>query len=175
MPRTTLQPSPPPAALPVQQDGMVERVVDVTQALLRTMGIEAKVFCRDRRADESPHLWVEILCQESGLLIGERGSTLQAFEHVLRRCVWPLTGDAVRVVADVNAYRVRRIDIVRRLARAAAQRARRTGHAVIMESMRPFDRRVVHLTLAAEDGIATESVGEEPSRRVVVRPVTAVV
>ncbi len=154
---------------------MVERVVHVTQTLLRAMGIEAKVFCRDRRMDESPHLWVEILCQESGLLIGERGSTLQALEHVLRRCVWPITGDTVRVVADVNAYRVRRIDVVRRLARAAAQRARRMGRAVVMEPMRPSDRRIVHLTLAAEDGITTESVGEEPTRRVVVRPVTAVV
>lgn len=164
--------SPLPAAPQAVGDGdaLSARVVEVTTQLLHAMGVDGEVSCTDHRSDDSPHLWVEISSAESGLLIGDRGSTLSAFEHILRRCLRSVTGDAVRVIADVNAYRIRRTEIVRRLARAAAMQARRTGRAVVMEPMRAADRRVVHLTLTAEEGITTESTGEEPTRRVLVRP-----
>ncbi len=151
-------------------DRLVATVKEITGRLLGVMGIPGEVICRDRRGDDTPHLWVEIVSQESGLLIGDRGSTLAAFEHVLRLILRPVLGEDVRVVADVNAYRVRRMDLMRRLTRDAVQRVRRTGRAVVLEPMRAADRRIVHLTATEEEGIASESVGEEPMRRVVVRP-----
>lgn len=162
--------SPSPLSAVAEGSELTTKVVEVTSALLRSMGMPGEVSCRDFRSDESPHLWVEIVSRESGLLIGERGSTLLALEHVLRRCLRPVVGDAVRVMADVNAYRRHRMELVRRLAHAAAQRARRTGRAVALEPMGAADRRVVHVALVEEEGIATESAGEEPVRRVIVRP-----
>jgi spoIIIJ-associated protein len=157
-----------PAA--VREEPLTERVVLVTKELLGRMGVEAEVLCRDRRADDSPHLWVEILTKESRLLIGERGSTLVALEHVLRRCLRSVCGDDLRVVADVNAYRVHRIEIIQRLARQAVERVQRTGRAVVLEPMRPAERRTVHVALTDVPSVTTESIGEEPLRRVIFRP-----
>lgn len=158
------------AATKAVPDRLVDEVVAVTRSLLAAMGLDAEVLCRDQRGDDSPHLWVEVLTKDSRLLIGDRGATLQAFEHILRLVLRPRVGEEVRIIADVNSYRVRRIEIIRRLAREALTRVRRTGRAAVMEPMRSADRRIVHVTLVEEEGVSTESVGEEPMRRVVVRP-----
>lgn len=152
-------------------DELPRRVVAVTTEFLHHMGFEGEIICRDRRGTDAPHLWLEILAPESGLLIGEHGATLRAFEHLLRRVLRPLIGDEVRVSVDVNAYRIRRIEVLRRRAREAARRARTTGRSAVLEPMTAVDRRVIHLTLAEEEGIATESQGDDPERRVIVRPV----
>lgn len=162
-PRRALAIRPPP-------DACAEAVGVITRQLLAAMGVPAEVICRDRRGDESPHVWVEVLTPESRLLIGDHGSALVAFEHILRRLVRAQVSEPVRVIADINSYRVRRIELIRRLARGALQRVRRTGRAVVLEPMRPSDRRIVHVTLTEEEGVTTESLGEEPMRRVVVRP-----
>lgn len=153
-----------------RQDDLPSRVAQATEKFLAAMGMPGTVVCRDRRQDESPCLWVEILSPESRFLIGERGTTLQALEHVLRLLLRDVAGDTVRIVADVNAYRARHADLVRRRALQAAQRASATRRAVVLEPMNAADRRVIHVTLAAEADVATESVGEEPERRVVIRP-----
>lgn len=147
-----------------------QSVVTVTADFLHVLGIDGEVLCRDRRGDETPHLWIEVLTRESGLLIGERGTTLRAFEHILRLVLRPVVGSSLRVMVDVNAYRVRQLEILRRRAQSAAERARLTGRAVVFEPMSAADRRIIHVTLAMEEGVATESRGEGAQRRVVVRP-----
>lgn len=147
-----------------------QQVVVVTTKFLQVLGVPGEVICRDRRDDETPHLLVEILTPDSGLLIGEYGKTLRAVEHVLRLVLRSHVGDAVRVMVDVNAYRVRQMDALRQRARIAAQRARMTGRAVPLKPMNPADRRVVHLALATEECVETESQGEASARRVIVRP-----
>lgn len=158
------------ASPPVQEDELVARIERATQELLTVMDMPGNVVCRDRRRDESACLWVEILSPESRLLIGEHGSTLRAFEHVLRLVLRTVVDEHTRVVADVNAYRARRADFLRRRARDAAQRARGTRRAVVLEPMTAADRRLVHVALSAEADVVTESVGDDPDRRVVVRP-----
>lgn len=153
-----------------REDDLPLRVVRATEEFLVVMGMPGTVVCRDLRREESPCLWVEIISSESRFLIGDRGTTLQALEHVLRLLLRDVVGDAVRVVADVNAYRARRADLVRRRALQAARRASVTRRAVVLEPMNAADRRVIHVTLAAEADVTTESVGEDPERRVVIRP-----
>lgn len=155
---------------PTTVDDLPPRVVAVTTALLSAMGIDGTVVCRDQRAEDSPHLWVEILSTESRSLIGERGRNLVAFEHILRRCLRRVLPTECHVIADVNAYRLHQMEAVRRTARAAAERALQTGRAVVLKPMLAGERRLVHLALATETGVATESTGEGTARRVVVRP-----
>ncbi len=154
----------------VRADDLPRRIVEVTDALLKVMGVEGKIVCRDRRRDDEPHIWIEILSPESGLLIGDRGSTLRALEHVLRLLLRPLTGETTHILVDVNAYRLRRMEILRRRAVEAVRRVRTTGRAVVLDPMSPADRRIVHVALAGEEGITTESQGDDPNRRVIVRP-----
>lgn len=152
-------------------DDLPRRVVSITEELLSVMGIRGDVLCRDRRRDDPPHFWIEILAQESGgLLIGDRGGTLQALEHILRRILRPHVGEEIRIIADVNAYRARRMEVLRQLARSTARRVSHTRRAALLKPMSAADRRIIHLTLATEEGVVTESQGEEPHRQVVVRP-----
>ena len=147
-----------------------QQVVEETMKFLRALDVEGQVLCRDLRNEEEPHLWVEIRTHQSSLLIGTQGSTLRAVEHVLRLLLRPFTGSAIRILVDVNAYRVRHMEALRRRARLAAERVRLTGRAVLLESMSPEDRRVVHLALAADGLVSTESQGQGPDRRVMIRP-----
>lgn len=142
----------------------------MAQELLDKLGMEGTVKCRVRSDGSSERLWVEIESRQSELLIGERGSTLKAFEHILHLLLRSSVGWSVRVSADVNTYRLQRAEALRRQARAAMERVRTTGRAVVLEPMGAADRRIIHLVLADDQGVHTESRGEEPRRRVVVRP-----
>jgi spoIIIJ-associated protein len=128
------------------------------------------VACRDRRAEHPPHLWTEITTSESGLLIGEHGSHLRALEHILRILLRDDLGSACRFFVDVNAYRLRRMEFLKRLARDSARRVAESHHAVTLDPMPAMDRRIVHLALTSEALVETASIGQEPERRVVIRP-----
>lgn len=152
------------------QAALPQQVVVEAENFLRALGIEGQVRCRDCRNEAEPHVWVEIITRESSLLIGTQGRTLHAVEHVLRLLLRPLVNSDTRILVDVNAYRVRHSEALRRRAQLAAERARLTGRAVLLEPMSPDDRRVVHLALAADGQVSTESEGQGPDRRVIVRP-----
>lgn len=147
-----------------------QEVVEETTTFLRALGIEGRVICRDRRSDAEPHLWVEIITHESSLLIGGQGRTLHAVEHVLRLLLRRRVSNDIRILVDVNAYRVRHEEALRRRAQLAAERVHLTGRAVLLEPMSPEERRVVHCALATDGLVETESQGQGPSRRVLVRP-----
>lgn len=112
----------------------------------------------------------EIYGGDPGRLIGRNGRTLAALEFVTNSVVNAGEGDWVRVNVDVGGYKQRRDDRLRREAHAAATRARRSGKPAELKPMSAAERRVVHMTLADEPGVTTESRGEGTGRRVVVRP-----
>lgn len=105
------------------------------------------------------------------LLIGSHGAHLAAFQHIVRCLLRRHTQEDIRVVVDVNGYRLRREKGLLDLAQEVARRAHRTGRTVVLQPMTAADRRAIHTALASHKDITTESLGEEPNRRVVVRPV----
>ncbi len=134
------------------------------------MGVAGTVFCRDHRHDEPPHVWIEVMTEDSGLLIGEKGKNLRALEHVLRLLLKGKADDRFRFLLDINTYRLRRMDFIKKLARGAARRVIDSHHAVTLEPMPPMERRIVHTTLMEEGRVETGSIGEGGDRRVVIRP-----
>lgn len=114
---------------------------------------------------------VDVNAGDNGrLLIGVHGAHLSAFQHILR-CLLRRDLEGVRVVVDINGYRLRREKGLLDLAQEVARRAQRTGHTVVLDPMSASDRRAIHTALANHKDIRTESLGEEPNRRVVVKPV----
>ncbi len=107
---------------------------------------------------------------EGRLLIGSHGQHLSALQHVLRSILKRHLSSGVIVSIDVNNYRVRRERSLVSLAESSARRAQDQGRTVVLDPMNAFDRRAVHSALSSWDGIKTESIGEEPNRRVVIRP-----
>ena len=108
--------------------------------------------------------------EELGSLIGRRGERLQAIQHLVNLMLSRKLGEWARVTIDIEEYRGRREAQLRALARKAGERVRETGRAVQLEPMTALERRWVHMELQGAPGIATESAGEEPERRVVVIP-----
>ena len=115
---------------------------------------------------------VDVNAGEPGrLLIGAQGTHLAAFQHIVRCLLRKQMETPVRVVVDVNGYRQRREKGLLDLAQGMARRAQQTGRTVVLQPMSAADRRAIHTALAEQVNVTTESQGEEPNRRVVVRPV----
>ncbi len=112
---------------------------------------------------------VAIVGENLDNLIGPTGGTLDALQELTRLAVLQQTGARSRLMLDVGGYRAqRRADLVE-LAAAVAQRVLAEGEPERLAPMNPFERKVVHDAISAADGVVSESEGEEPQRRVVVR------
>jgi spoIIIJ-associated protein len=103
-------------------------------------------------------------------LVGRRGEVLEALQELTRLAVHKHTGSRTRMMLDVGGYRQRRRAELAEAGQDAAEEVRRTGQPKRLWPMNPFERKVVHDAVAAA-GLRSESVGEEPERRVVVLPV----
>jgi spoIIIJ-associated protein len=105
-----------------------------------------------------------------GALIGRKGERLSALQHLLNLLLSKRVGEWTRVLVDVEDYRGRRERQLRELANRAAQRVIETGKMLQLEPMPALERRWIHLALREHAQVATQSIGEEPNRRVVVLP-----
>jgi spoIIIJ-associated protein len=114
---------------------------------------------------------VDVTGDNLGLLVGPKGATLHAIEELVRTVVQRQTdGHGVRIHVDVAGYRAKRREALADFTRSLAEKVLETGRAQALEPMSASDRKVVHDTAGEIDGIATASEGEDPRRRVVLRP-----
>jgi spoIIIJ-associated protein len=105
-----------------------------------------------------------------GPLIGRRGQTIDAVQHLAQRIVFPGSQPKSRVVIDADGYRERRARSLQNDADDAAEEALRSGQAVELEPMSASERRVVHEYLRERGDVETHSEGDEPARYLVVSP-----
>jgi spoIIIJ-associated protein len=114
---------------------------------------------------------VDVTGDNLGLLVGPKGATLHAIEELVRTVVQRQTdGHGVRIHVDVAGYRAKRREALADFTRNLADKVLDTGKAQALEPMSASDRKVVHDTAAEIDGVTTISEGEDPRRRVVLRP-----
>jgi spoIIIJ-associated protein len=108
--------------------------------------------------------------EELGALIGRKGERLSALQHLVNLMLSRQMGTWTRVLVDVEDYRGRRERQLREIAERAARRVVETGKMLQLEPMPALERRWVHLALKGNQDVATQSIGEEPNRRIVVLP-----
>lgn len=139
---------------------------------LEKMGIPADVEERSLPDLSIPYL--NVLTDEARLLIGARAQNLMALEYLLKRFVEKDPGllpDGVRgFFLDVNGYRLHHIEELKTEAKNMAKKVRLYRTELTLQPMPPFERRVIHMTLAEYPDITTESMGEGDARRVVIKP-----
>lgn len=138
--------------------------------LLAAFGVEGTV----ELVQEDDDLEVRVHGQNLGLLVGPRGTTLQAVQDIARVASQRRLGDHdTRLRVDVGGYRERRREALGRFAVQMADEVRASGIARVLEPMSSADRKIIHDTLAGVEGIATRSEGDDPNRRVVIAPAEA--
>ena len=145
-----------------------ENAARILREILERMGIDAEVSA----FDDGERVILDAHGQESGLVIGKKGATLDALQYLINRIVSKKPGDGPGIVVDAEGYRGRREDSLVDLANRLAEKAVKSGRPVPVEPMSPHDRRIIHVTLKEHAGVTTESEGEGLFRRVVIFPKT---
>lgn len=112
----------------------------------------------------------EELLSPSSMLIGEHGNNLAALEYLLKKILQKKFKDLPKFTLDINEYRVKRLEDLKQDVKAAAKEVRLYKKEVPLRAMSAFERRIVHLLLAEYPDITTESVGQDPNRRVIIKP-----
>jgi spoIIIJ-associated protein len=103
-------------------------------------------------------------------LIGPNGETLDSLQELTRLAVLRQSKRRVRLLIDINGFRARQRDKLTSIVRVTAEQVVRTREDHEFQPMTPAERKIVHDAVAEIDGVRTESLGEEPNRRVVIRP-----
>jgi spoIIIJ-associated protein len=142
-------------------------VLTVTEDLLRRLGITGAVHVD---TDETNAFRVNIETEETGLLIGYHGKTLESFQIILGMIVAKALGSWEKVYVNVGDYREKREESLMYMAQRAADRVIDTGRPVELPHLSPSERRVVHLTLSGDERVETESTGEGDHRVLVIKP-----
>ncbi len=165
-----VQPEPKAEAAPAAglDDSLLSFTTQTTSDLLAKMKIKARVTSRYGEADGNGEMpvMVDINGDDLNVLIGRRAETLNALQYILTLIVSKQTSNWAQVIVDVEGYRARRERQLRQLARRMAEQAVRTGKRQLLEPMSAAERRIVHLELRDHVSVTTESVGEEPNRKV---------
>ena len=139
-------------------------VKDFLEPLFEKMAIEADMEI----TMEDGLINIRLTGDDVGIIIGRRGETLDALQYLLSLVINRYTLDYTRVILDVADYRKKRAETLQRLAKRVAEKVSRTRRNITLEAMNPYERRIIHSSLQEFPNINTQSVGEEPNRKVVI-------
>jgi spoIIIJ-associated protein len=180
--RLTIKPQPagpnagpadePVPAVEAEDDDLLRVARQTVTELLDKMKITAFVDIRYGSADEEggrPVL-VDIHGDDLGVLIGRRAEILNALQYIVNLIVSKQAGHWVQVTIDVEGYRARRERQLRQMARRMADQAVKTGHRQSLEPMPASERRIIHIELRDHPDVTTQSVGDDPARKVTIAP-----
>lgn len=154
-----------------------EDVIQETLAsILQHMGITFRKFKVEQgetvvSGNTYPLYRIDIDTDEAGLLIGYYGETIYALQHILKIIIWKKNNENVFILLDVDSYRRRQEESVKKLAERKIEILRKTQQDQILPPMSPYFRRVVHTHLMRDEfkDVTTESVGEGDHRQVVIK------
>ena len=157
--------TPPETARPEPVEGDVVKVVtEILETLLGLLGVAGKV---EVLSDEIP-LALDIHGDDLGILIGRRGQTLASLEYITKLMVAGRLKTWLPLRVDVGGYKKRRSDSLQKLALYLAEQVKSRRRAITMEPMPADERRIIHLTLADNPDVTTQSIGEGENRKVVI-------
>ena len=148
------------------EPGSVEEKIEVfLKGLLERMGSNAVPHCWK---EEGNSYKVDLVGDDLGYLIGRRGDTLDALQHLANYSVGRNVEGHIRITVDAEDYREKREDSLRRYARKKAQQVLKARRRTTLEPMNAYERHVIHAALQDMENITTHSTGTEPNRRVVI-------
>ena len=152
-------------AEPKYTEGVKAAAESFLRGLLERMGIQAEITISDR---EGGGLLVELSGPGMGAVIGRRGETLDAIQHLTNYAVNRGSEKRCHISVDAESYRAKREESLVRLAEKMAAKVVKYKRSMALEPMNSYERHVIHTALQNYEGVSTSSTGTEPNRRVVV-------
>ena len=113
---------------------------------------------------------INIKTEVPQVLIGENGQTLLETQRLLKLIIRKKINQTFYIDLDVNGYKKQKIEYLKQLARSTADEVALNKKEKILSPMLAYERRIIHLELAGRENIATESIDQEPERKVIIRP-----
>jgi spoIIIJ-associated protein len=156
-------------------NGLGAEATDIVASLISKMGIKAEISIQSASPltqDEvsQDQIVLAVSGEEAGSLIGRRGQTLDALQYIARLMLTKKLETQASLIIDIENYRLRRYEDLRTLAINVGEQVKSKKTSIRLEPMTAYERRIVHMALANDPDIATESIGEGESRKVVVYP-----
>jgi spoIIIJ-associated protein len=155
------------AISPGPEDDLLPLARKTLEQLLGKMQEPATVTANQ----EEDRISLLIATADAGLLIGKQGQTLDALQYLVTKMLAKQTRRKIRVAIDVEAYRARHNEALALLAQKQGDKVKRSGRAVTLNPMNPYDRRIVHMALQGDKDLKTISRGEGLYKKVVISPV----
>ena len=138
-----------------------ETITEIT----KNMGAEANLEVRRRENNIS----ITIFSDNNSILIGKNGKNVAALQLLIRQMINSKLNNSLGIILDVGNYKEKRVKNIEYLAKKLAREAYKTKTEVTMDSMNSYERRIVHEVLSEDKYVYTESIGEEPNRKVVIK------
>ena len=156
---------------PVSSDRQEKAKADAVKFLtdvFKAMKLEASINVEFDAVENE--LSIDVKAEDMGVLIGKRGQTLDSLQYIVSLAINKDSNEYVKVKLDSENYRIRRKETLENLARNIASKVKRTGRQVSLEPMNSFERRIIHSALQGDPDCETFSEGNDPYRKVVVKP-----
>lgn len=145
----------------------IEKIRQEIKKFFQKMTIEVEV---DSFSQIEETFSVNVNTEDPQILIGEGGQTLLAIQRLLRVICRKIVPKIFYIDLDINNYKKKKIKYLRETARSLADEVALTKKEKILAPMPAYERRIIHLEIADRQDVTTESIGEEPERRVVIKP-----
>lgn len=137
------------------EDTVSNKVGKFLQGMFQTIGVDISI----QTIEETEKLYVEIISDSAGIIIGKRGKTLEALQLITNIIVNKDKDKWIKVILDIENYRDKRENTLTDLAVKVAGKVKKTGKFQILEPMNPFERRIIHMALQNDPRIVTKSDG----------------
>jgi len=171
--RPTVKKAQPAPDGEVDLESVMKIAEQVVGELLEKMRVHARLKAQilpPQDENDQKLILVEVQGDDLSILIGRRSETLNALQYISSLIVSKEAGQWVPLMIDVQGYRARRERQLRVLARRMAEQVNHTGRRMALEPMPANERRIIHLELREHPDVTTESLGEEPNRKVTIIP-----
>jgi len=144
---------------------IISFIKETITSITKNMNIEANLEVRRRDNNIS----ITIFSDNNSILIGKNGKNIAALQLIIRQMVNSKLKESIGIILDVGNYKEKRVKNIEYLAKKLAREAYKTKTEVTMDSMNSYERRIVHEVLSTDKYVYTESIGEEPNRKVVIK------
>jgi len=145
----------------------LKKIEEIVQDFFKKMTFEVEITILPPKDQTLP---INIKTSEPQILIGERGQTLTEIQQLLKAILKKKIKEPFFIDLDISDYKKKKVEYLKEMAKSVADEVALTKKEKWLPPMPAYERRIIHLELAERTNITTESVGQEPERRVVVRP-----